>query len=1020
LLALLCCAWPLSVATAAEPFREFLDGLRARDLHDVALLYIEQCRTSPLIDDETRSTLDFEEARLLVEGAHSIRDVNRRTEQLESARAKFQAFIDAHPDHALAPSASTQLGTILLERGRTKLERASRPTNADQREPLTAEARQLFEQAAAVFAAAETKFKTLLESFPRFIDSKDRARVQAREQARLDLIQAELSTAQVLFERAKSYPADSTDFKKLMQEAGDKYAAIYDTNRRLMAGLYARMWQGRCQQELGNTKQALTYYGDLLVQPDEPEAFRLLKAQTLRLAMQCWTSDDQRKFDEAIRQGTDWLERSRDQSQSAEGLAIRWLLSQAHHQRAQDANLDPDLRKQDETAAQKHATLVSQISGDFQRTAQEFISRRSKSKDKPSAPQNFADARDAGKTALDEMELALRRFQDIQATGNAEAIAEIQAQVSQQRSLALEMFRLALTLDDAEVTSDDVNQVRYFLCYLYYQSASPLEAAVMGEFLARRYPDCAGARPAARIALAAYLQSYNAAPPHQRSAEIARMNSIAEYIVTRFSGQPDADEAAMVLADVALREKQFALAAQHLARIPDGSPKRVEADLKAGQALWAAYLAQPTDDPAAQANREKLLAEARTLLDRGRTAALKQSGDLGALLANLVGAELSLAQLHLLEAAPEKAVEILERPQSGPLALAESKHAVAARGNFALEAYKAALQAYVGTQALDRAQRMMTLLEQQAQATPESGAALTRIYLALGYELQRQVTRLRTENKQAELQRTLESFDQFLKQISESPAGSSYNSLTWIAQTYLALGSGLATADKPGGSAKSDEQARNYYDKAARAYDRLLQAAAQDPSFAPQPEALVVAKIQLARCDRLMGNYQESLDLLVELLKQRPSMLDAQIEAAETYQAWGAADPNQYNFAVHGGRKAKKPDGSIVNIVWGWRKIATTVQQNPKFQAQYYEAVYHLAQCAADHAAARTGAEREKSLQSARSLIEQLARTRPDLGGEEWFTKFDTLYRRVEGDLGQPVGGLKKLQDTFATQAATS
>jgi len=1008
----LCAALALP-SQAAEPFREFLDGLRGRDLHDVALDYIEQCRTNPSIDDETRVTLDFEQGRLLVEGARSIRDIQRRTNQLDTARAKFEAFIQANPEHPLAPSASTQLGNVLVERGRTQLERASRPTHVDQREPLTAEARQLFEQAAGVFTGAEQKFQAHLDSFPRFIDSKDRARVEAREQARLDLIQAQLYSAQVLFERAKSYPADSADFKKLMEEAGAKYAAIYDNNRRLMAGLYARMWQGRCQQELGNYKQALTYYNDLLVQPDDQEAFRILKAQTLRLAMQCWTSDDQRKYDEAIRQGSDWLDRARQQSQSAEGLAIRWLLAQAHDSRAQDPDLDPNQRRQDEGAALKHAMVVAQVAGDYQRPAKEFIARV-KQTDQRGAPQNFAEARDAGKLALDQLELALRRLRDIEAAGNSEAIEATQAQITEFRARAFEMFRLALALDDPDTTLDDINQVRYFLCYLYYQSASPLEAAVMGEFLARRYPDSAGARPAARIALAAYLQAYNAASADQRAAEITRMTSIADYIVNRYSGQPEADEAAMVLADVALREKQFAQAAAHLARIPDASPKRIEADLKAGQALWAAYLALPVDDPSVTSEqREKILADARQLLERGRAAAIENSADQGPLLSNLAGAELSLAQLYLLEATPQRAVEVLERPNSGVLALAAAQHPAAARGNFILEAYKAALQAYVGTQALDRAQQMMNLLEQQAQATGESGAALTRIYLALGRELERQVARLRTENKQDELQRTLKSFDQFLDQIAASPAGNSFNSLTWIAQTYVALGSGLTSSGKPA------QQSRAYYEKAARAYDRLLQAAAKDPAFAPQPEALVAAKIQLARCDRLLGNYQESLDTLVELLKQRPTMLDAQVEAAETYQAWGATDPNQYNFAVHGGRKAKKPDGSIVNIVWGWRKIAATVQQNPKFQSNYYDAVYHLAQCAIDQAASRSGADREKSLNSARSLIEQLARTRPDLGGDEWFAKFDALLRRIEGDLGLPLGGLKKLQQSFTTQAAT-
>ena len=50
---------------------------------------------------------------------------------------------------------------------------------------------------------------------------------------------------------------------------------------------------------------------------------------------------------------------------------------------------------------------------------------------------------------------------------------------------------------------DDVNLVRYYLAYLYWSSDQVYEAAVLGDFLASRYP-LGRHRPAARIALAAY------------------------------------------------------------------------------------------------------------------------------------------------------------------------------------------------------------------------------------------------------------------------------------------------------------------------------------------------------------------------------------------------------------------------------------------------------------------------------------------------------------------------------------
>ena len=56
-----------------------------------------------------------------------------------------------------------------------------------------------------------------------------------------------------------------------------------------------------------------------------------------------------------------------------------------------------------------------------------------------------------------------------------------------------------------------VNEVRYFLCWLYWEAEDYYRAAVLGEFLARRYPDHPAASSAAKISMASFERLYNQA-----------------------------------------------------------------------------------------------------------------------------------------------------------------------------------------------------------------------------------------------------------------------------------------------------------------------------------------------------------------------------------------------------------------------------------------------------------------------------------------------------------------------------
>ena len=61
-------------------------------------------------------------------------------------------------------------------------------------------------------------------------------------------------------------------------------------------------------------------------------------------------------------------------------------------------------------------------------------------------------------------------------------------------------LRQAVSLSDNKTPIDDLNSARWYLCYLLFDSGQYYDAAALGEFLARRYPDSLPARRAALIA----------------------------------------------------------------------------------------------------------------------------------------------------------------------------------------------------------------------------------------------------------------------------------------------------------------------------------------------------------------------------------------------------------------------------------------------------------------------------------------------------------------------------------------
>jgi len=1005
------CALP---AHATEDSKQFLEALRERGYYDVALDQLARMRNNPRVPEEFKKRIPYEEAVTLIRQSAADRDVNQKVKLLDAAREKLTAFIKSGADPSLAASAESQLGNVLVERARTLLNRAAQPKNAAQKDALAKEAQGLFAEAQSVFDASEEKISAIWKQLPPPGGNLTAEQRSERDQIREDLFHALLSTAQARYEASKAYPPGSAEAKKQLEAAATKFKDLTkraaNAGRFLLFRLTCQTYEGRCYLEMGDTAKALATLGELLAYGDEVQELAGLKAMAISMAMQAWTSDKEKKYEEAVQAGSEWLKNVRlADTRTTYGMAVRYYLAVALKHQAETTFKGEEGPKRKALAeARKQAKEVAGLTNEHQDEAKKLFQELAGLDDGEDAPVNtFAEALEQGKDALGVFEARQEQVRMASTPEEQANVPTFEQEGRDAREKASKLFQRALELAAPSTTTDDLNAVRLYMCYLAYYSGDYLDAAVLGDFLTRRYPTTAGARQGAKIALLSLMQQYQAATPENRASEKRRMEALAEFVGKRWAGEADADDAWMSLMVVATSEHDVPQMLAYLAKIPETSVKRGEAELKAGQALWINALTamrKPEAERLPQAELDKLRHEALVMLEQGVDRTRKAGNASGVTFAIATGA-LSLAQIYIESNQGPKAVALLEDPQFGPITLVNAGAPVAAQGNFAAEANKAALRAYVLTQQLEKAEGVMNALEKSIPQdnVAQANQTLINIYRSLGRELEEQVRLLRLERRTDDLQKVSKGFEMFLDRIAAKEQGNTFSSLNWVAETFTRLGAGHD------GEETIPPEVRGYFEKAAATDERILKQLAADPSFG-NPEVAVPVKARLAKSLRNSGKPKEAITMLIDVLKVKPNLLDVQKEAAYTYQAWGKENPHYYQIAISGGKG--QPSGSAgvlgddANVIMGWNGLAARTQREPRFREIFYEAQFNSAKCKLLQAQTLKGKEKTAALEGAAGTLTLTARAHPDLGGGDWGKKYNDLLKEIQTAMGKEPTGL--------------
>ena len=1011
------CPWD---ALAEEPARAFLDGLRARGYHDTALDYLKSIKSSPLAPQELKETITYETALILVESSRKERDFQIRFESLERAQRMLKKFVSSKANHPKSHAAQSQLGNLMVERARIKVEQSKRGNP----KKLLAEARKLYDQSFGEFTALEKKVSSELESIPKVLDLGDRKEAllaERRKQLRADNLQTELLAAAIREETADTVPEGTKIHTKYLVEAANLYDTIYKKYRSRLAGLYARMYQGRCNQRLGKTKDALGHYGELLDQPDQPEEFRVLKTKTLRLAMECWLAPSENKYREAIKRSTEWIATvPRSSEREQDMLAIRLSLARAYRMQAEDLRTreprDDRMISQSIERARKQAFFVAGEAGEFKETAREMLvslgGRNEEEKDQES--ETFDDAQRAGKKALDGIAPASAKItkirRKVRQLKGAEKIAAQQELVdamalrTEQQNKAVASYRLALVLADENTPPSEVNLVRYFLCYLYFLNEQYYEAAIIGDLVANRYPESAGARQCAKIALASYMRilaaneaesgrSGNDATENEHwkldsDFEIARVVGVASHISDTWPGGPEAIEAATSVVPLLVNEGQLERARKMTMRIPDSSPQRGKAEFVTGQGMWGKHLTltqkiqkwkregipKEVDLLAEQARRDKFAQGAQKLLAAG-VRRLPSAPEVNVTNATAL---LSLAQAYVGANRFSDAVDVLEHETLGPVNLVAAKDDAVSSPVFVEETHRTALQAYVGLigsggdETMQKARAEMAALQTAVGADAAGKQRMLGVYVNLAKSVETQMMSADSAAKQQMSQ----VFEAFLQELSRG--SSDIGVLNWVAETFASLGSGFDDDET-----NLNENAKRYFERSEAAFANILAMSSLDPQLRTQ------VQVRSASVKGKLRDFQSAMEQFVDVLKANPKAINVQVEAARMLQEWGETEPQRFDLAIRGTTQ-EDPPGDI----WGWGKIATTTLQYAQFRDSFYEARYEMARCQYRLALARPS-EKNKLIRSAKRMLTQTKALYPSLGGEKWTDLYAELLAKV-------------------------
>jgi tetratricopeptide (TPR) repeat protein len=827
----------IAPASAGEDSRTalaFIEELRQRGLHELALEYLNVLRADPALPPNVKDVLDYEDGRTLIDEAAKSGDLVLREDLLKEARDKLERFAKAHPRLSQTREALVHLAKLLIERGHLAMLIADETPDKAKKEAKITEARACFTEAHEAYVKAIEPLNAAYKKYAGFIPDDD-PRKGDRDQLYFSLLNAMLQKGVADYELAQTFPADSAERKKSLTDAQAQFDSMYKSYRTQFAGLAAQMYQAKCYEEQGNVDAAVGIYKQLMEHGDP----RLRDLQRNVGYFYIVALSKRKQYALAADEASRWLAtyNRRDERRSPEGLGVSMEL--AKNVEAQMDGLATAERPKAISKIVETASQVVRYASPFKKGAMALLKKY-----KPSA-------------AVRADEIARLSYEDLISKGD-EAIS------SHEWERAISLLTTAIKKADPAKNSDKANLARYNLAFCYYMNKHYYEAAVLAEHYARRYPQGGLGAKSTEIGMQAWADAYSAYTEIDRASDLKRLMDLANYTALTWPDKEQGDGARMNLGQIYLGMGQYDKAIATLESVRKRSRDWVTAENRLGSAHWAKSrdLERRGDTAGAQAEAQKSL-EVLNLALKARRDAGAGPTDPG-----LVGNVGDIATVLTEAGKPDEALTLLD-----PVVKAQT---VTSGPGFA-RLIEAQLKAFITSGKIEPAIASMRALEQSGGATGRA-----QLYFKLGTLLEKELDRLKQSGNTTALTRMHHAYRTFLTTLAESKTGQSYDSLQWAGEGLIRLDA-FADSEKVLRRVLTEFTADPQFLQQPGGRNKLL-----------RTRVRLVTALRGQGKDK----FDEANSILDELLTQKPPVLETLFEKGMLLESEAAAAKGTWSAAL--------------------------------------------------------------------------------------------------------------------------
>jgi len=1008
-----------------EPAARFLEQMRSAGYFDLALRYLERIEKYPGVSPEFLAAVELERAQTLIAAATQSRVLAQRDQYYADAGKALGSFLESQPQHPRRAEAQLQLGNLQFVRGKELMELGGQPNVLRRARALEA-----YSGAAATFNKIVQDLKELLLSMQgQKIDAaKEPEKLALRDRYRSEYLQALLAGGDAMKRAGDTFADDGPERTKWYDDALARFSELEDKYNDTLAGVLATLYAGQVYQAKGDTQRAADSFFRVLDQGDS-DPLRVPKVKAVVGLMQLDLTKSPPLYQEAIQRGQPWADGTRPSEQeTAEFQELRVVLADAYLGLIAGGQTGSEKRKSI-SAVRQLLGEIAKGQGPYQVAASSRLARALASvpggpgeADEPVVdagplPTTFGESIALSNKIMDDertkgltIELLKQRASEGESLQGQ--IEMVQAELDQLRRRGVEVLQHALRQADSEVTENDLNAARYSLAYMLDRGGRHLEAAVVGDFVARNYPNSERALPCAQLAMRGWqLELLGAAQERLPRVKLS-LQGAAQLLVDRWPADPQSSSARELLVRIAIDRDQYDKGERLLAQLPPEQPAQGELRRAMGRKMWNRSLAlqQEGDLEAADAMR-------------GRAGQTLVAGMAGLKPESVTPRDLQdallLARVQMMSGDFAAALGTLDEPTYGPLKRLADVAGIPEdfRGNLFAIALQGVI-AQLSTDGVDtkallaRAGEILEQLKASYQGQPDGEQQLTSTYVRLAGDIRKQLEGAPPAKKQ----RLTEGFLLFLNQLSGSTEDP--KTLHWAGQTLLAVGE----SQIPAGQARATPEAEPIIRSAVTLLEKIESKGTAQPDWLGSPQLLMQIRLELARAARLTGQYKRAIEVLTSVLSESNQLIDAQEQAALAYEQWGATlEPKFAAASYERALMGSKPDPKTKrNILWGWGTIAKKTAGQKAFEENFFNARYHLAWCRFQQGVKETDQQRAKKLLAQASKdIGDLYLLYPQLGGKAYLQRFDGLLKEIQKSLGKSPVGLAEFPSS-ASPTATS